>query len=519
MAEMTKTDIQMIDQLLAHGDLPRAAELAERAIRAGSTSLALHLRLVSIYLKQLKYREASRLTVESARLKPENSGEWIELAKRLMYFNESRALLGLVECVLAEKLPPAGWQADLAAMLSMAGEQEVALKLLERVIGTSQTVPAWHYNRSQMRMYLGRFAEAERDLRICLAREPGMAKAYWALSKLPGTSISEAELGRMKRLSLKYNNSEDEVFLQYALFNFFDRLGQIDEAWQALARGCEVKRKLLNYDEGKTQVYFQSLMKNFGRSQPALPSQEYKESSLAPIFIVGMHRTGTTLLESLLCRHTAIAGGGELYDFPAQLRHAIGRHFNGPSDIAVLENLSSLDFASVGTRYLERVAWRAGGRPLLIDKLPSNFINIGYIQRALPNAKVIHIGRNPMDTCFSNLKELFSNACVYSYDQGELARYYRLHRQLMAHWQATFPGFVLDVSYEKLTEDPEREIRRVLDFCGLDFQAGCLDSEGSSKAVNSASSAQVREPIHRRGVDAWKRYSSCLGRLQAELGA
>ncbi len=514
---MTKADLQTIDRFLALGDMERAVELAERAILDGSTSLVLRLRLVSVYLKQRKYREASRLVVESARLKPGNSGEWIELAKRLIYFNESHALLGLVERVLAEKLPPAGWQADLAAMLSMTGEQEVALKLQERVIGAAQVFPAWHYNRSQMHMYLGRFAEAERDLRICLAREPGMARAYWALSKLPGVPLSETELDRMKRLLSKCGDSEEEVFLQYALFNFLDRFDRIDEAWQALARGCQVKRKLLNYDEGKTQAYFQLLMKNFGRSQYAPSSPEREERRLTPIFIVGMHRSGTTLLESLLCRHSAIAGGGELYDFPAQLRHAIGRHFSGPSDIAVLENLPSIDFSSVGARYLERVAWRAGGRSLLIDKLPSNFINIGYIRRALPHAKVIHIGRNPMDTCFSNLKELFSNACAYSYDQGELTHYYRWHKQLIEHWQTLFPGFVLDISFEKLTENPEREVRRVLEFCGLGFQADCLDTGGNSKAVNSASSVQVREPIHRRGVDAWRRYSPYLDKLRAEF--
>jgi Sulfotransferase family len=238
-----------------------------------------------------------------------------------------------------------------------------------------------------------------------------------------------------------------------------------------------------------------------------------------PIFIVGMHRSGTTLLERLLGNHSRVSEGGELYDFPAQLRRAIGAHFGGPSDISIVAKMPEIDFADVGRRYLAQVAWRAQGRPFLIDKLPSNFINLGFIRRALPQAKVIHMRRNAMDTCFSNLKELFSNACPYSYDQGELAGYYGLHHDLVAHWQQVLPDFVLDVSYEQLARAPDTEARRMLAFCGLGWEPGCIDVAGNQRAVNTASSAQVREPIHRRGIDAWRRYEPWLGSLHTQLAA
>ena len=230
-----------------------------------------------------------------------------------------------------------------------------------------------------------------------------------------------------------------------------------------------------------------------------------------------MHRSGTTLLERILGNHSQVSEGGELYDFPAQLRWGIGRHFGGASDPVVLERMDEIDFAEVGRRYLEQVRWRAGGSGYLIDKLPSNFLNIGFIQRALPHAKVICMRRNAMDTCFSNLKELFSNACAYSYSQEEIADYYAEHRRLMAHWQEITPEFVLEVSYEALTRDPAGQAGRILDFCGLGWEAGCIDIGGNTRAVNTASSAQVREPIHQRSIEAWRRYESQLAPLAARL--
>ena len=230
-----------------------------------------------------------------------------------------------------------------------------------------------------------------------------------------------------------------------------------------------------------------------------------------------MHRSGTTLLERVLGNHSQVAAGGELYDFPAQLRWALGRHFSGPSDAEVVAKAPEIDFPLLGLRYLDQVAWRAEGKPFIVDKLPSNFLNIGFIRRAMPQAKILHITRDPMDTCFSNLKELFSAACPYSYDQGELADWYLQYRGLMAHWQRSVPGFVFDVSYERLAAEPEAEARRILAFCGLEFEPGCIDTASNRGSVNTASSAQVREPIHQRNVGAWRRYERHLGPLAEAL--
>lgn len=510
--------LQAIDALLAANDLAGAAAISAGMIASGSTRLSLHFLHATVCLKLGRYREAEDSIHRAASLSPAAPGELVELARRLMYFNLSGDLVAVAARMIDRPSWHAPAEADFAAMLSMAGEQVLATRLLDRSIALAGAGPARLYNRSQMRLYSGRLAEAEEDLRQCLRQDPGMAKAHWALSKLGKSAVSDDELLAMQRLATKLPpGSQDEVYLRFAQFNRLDQAGRHADAWQALARGCEAKRKLVAYDGGKTQAFFEGMKMAFPVGV-ALPAARPMPGP-TPIFIVGMHRSGTTLLERLLGNHSQVSEGGELYDFPAQLRRAVGHHFGGPSDQSVVAKMPEIDFADVGQRYLAQVAWRAHGRPFLIDKLPSNFINLGFIRRALPQARVIHMRRNPMDTCFSNLKELFSNACPYSYDQGELAGYYGLHHDLVGHWQQVFPGFVLDVSYESLARDPEAEARRILAFCGLDWEPGCVDVGGNTRAVNTASSAQVREPIHQRGIEAWRRYEPWLGSLHTQLAA
>ena len=447
---------------------------------------------------------------------PVTPAELVELAKRLMYFNQSGLLREVATRLLSKPVWHAGAEADFAALLSMVGEQALARALLDRAIAVTGTTPSVIYNRSQMNLYSGRMEAAEADLRQCLRLEPHMAKAYWALSKLPDARASDQHMAAMRSLlSRVAPGSQDEVFLRFALFNRLDKLGRHDAAWAELERGCRAKRGLLAYDAAATSRFFDALM-GLPAAQPAALAS-HQQPSPTPIFIVGMHRSGTTLLERILGSHSQVSAGGELYDFPAQLRWAIGRHFSGSSDIAVVERLGEIDFAQAGRRYLEQVAWRSAGKPCLIDKLPSNFLNLGFIHRALPQARVIHMQRNAMDTCFSNLKELFSNACAYSYDQLELADYYAQYRRLMEHWRQVAPGFVLDVSYEELARDPRAQAERILAFCGLEWEPGCIDAGSNAGAVNTASSAQVREPIHQRGIEAWRRYQAHLGPLAARL--
>jgi tetratricopeptide (TPR) repeat protein len=519
---MSPDALARVDARRAAGDDAGALALAEAAVAAGSTQLALHFRLASLLLRAGRYRDADAATVRAAKLAPATPAELVELGKRLAYFNRGEVLRGVAAGRLKAPSWHAGAEADLAALLSMLGEQDIAFALIERAARRGVD-PAILYNRSQLHLYAGRMDAAEADLRQALRLAPDMAKARWALSKLPGPRADPAAVAPLAQLAgAVAPTAPDAPYLLYALFNHLDALDRVDEAWSALARACAAKRRQLDYDPARSADLFAAL--GAVAPPPATTAPDRAPGTApgegdapTPVFIVGMHRSGTTLLERMLGNHPDVREGGELYDFPAALRLALGRHFPGPTDAEVARRADQLDFAAVGREYLQRVGWRADGRGFLVDKLPSNFLNAAFIARALPGARLLHMRRGAMDTCFSNLKELFSNACPYSYDQVELADWYRGYRGLMAGWQAAAPGAVLEVEYEALARDPRGEGERVLAFCGLAWDAACLDVAGSARSVNTASSAQVREPIHTRGIGAWKRYEAWLGPLAARL--
>ena len=302
-------------------------------------------------------------------------------------------------------------------------------------------------------------------------------------------------------------------FLAFALFKELDDLGDTGAAWAALQAGCQAKRSRLDYRLQEEVTAFQSLAK-----LPIIsPAVDAVGERPAPIFIVGMPRTGTTLLERILSAHPDVQDAGELDDLPLQMRWTANRFSKSLLDPAVIAAQAGQDPRVLGRRYIDHAAWRARGKSRFTDKLPSNFLHVGLIASALPGARILHMVRNPMDTCFSNLKELFADAYPHSYDIAEMAAHYGRYRRLMAHWHQQLPGVVLDVSYEDLVADPEATSRRVLDHCDLSWQPSLVQVQEHPGAVSTASSVQVREPIHQRAVGGWRRYEGQLEPLRQRL--
>ncbi|MEO6104315.1 MAG: sulfotransferase, partial [Pseudoxanthomonas sp.] len=246
--------------------------------------------------------------------------------------------------------------------------------------------------------------------------------------------------------------------------------------------------------------------------------QAHRFDGPQPIFIVGMPRSGTTLLERILGRHSQVTPAGELADFSHQWRWVADQHGHRLLDEGLLAAADATDFVEVGRRYLQQTQWRAAGKAWFVDKLPPNFMLAGFIGKALPQARILHMRREPMDLCFSNWRALFGDSFGYSYDLATLAAHHRQYARLMAHWHAVMPGAIHDVDYVRLASDTETEARALLDFCGLPFEAGCLDDAGNDAPVATLSSAQVREPMRAR-VSEWRRYESQLEALRAQLQA
>jgi hypothetical protein len=246
----------------------------------------------------------------------------------------------------------------------------------------------------------------------------------------------------------------------------------------------------------------------------------YGASSDAPIFIVGLPRSGSTLIEQILASHSQVEGTMELADIPRLVQELQGRDEEGaePRYPAVLAELSAADCRRLGEKYLADTRVYRSGKPRFIDKMPNNFRHLGLIHLILPNARLIDARREAMACCFSNFKQLYASGQQFTYCLEDLARYYRSYVELMAHWEAVLPGRILRVQHEELIADLEGGVRRLLDFCALPFEGACVEFHRTERRIHTASAAQVRRPVNREGVDQWKNFAPWLAPLKSALG-
>ena len=462
------------------------------------------------------YRLAHRYAVEASGKQVQRPEVVKELLARLRTFNEIPAMSACIERLLPMSRISIPLLINIAAQLTYAGQPEKAIAFLDEARRGDPEYPPTLLSRAHVLMFLGRFTEAGEDLAQALKRAPQLAQGYWLQSQVRRQSASENHINQIiGQLQVPRRPEQDMALLGFALHKELDDLGRHDEAWQALQKGCASKRSSLRYDAVQTRRMFEGLR----RFAPRVAARRDAEAvSTTPVFIVGMHRSGTTLLEQLLDGHSDVAGLGELYDFTSAMRYATDHHCAGVMDAVIPERAVDVDFGEVGKRYLDGVAWRLEGQEFFIDKLPSNFLNTGFICEALPQAKVLHMVRDPMETCFSNLRELFSDANPYSYDQLELADFFNEYRGMMAHWHARYPGRILDVDYARLTREPEGEIRRVCDFIGTAFEPKMLQLQSRTRGIVTASAVQVRGHIEVRETPKWRAYEKHLQPLLQRLG-
>lgn len=459
------------------------------------------------------YRRAEDCAIAASRTGVIDPQVVVELLPRLRTLNLVQELLACVERMLPMSRMPIPLLIRVAAQLSYLNLPERAIEFLDEARLADPDFPTTLLARAQVLTYLGRFAEAEEDVRRSMRRAPEIAQGYWLQAWVRKQTAEHNHVDAIRRELRRSGRTADDVaLLCFALHKELDDLGRYDEAWQALMQGCAAKRSRQNYDPQRMHRIFEALerMRPDGDSATIDPSR-------VPIFIVGMHRSGTTLLEQMLAGHSQVRTIGELYDFVSAMRHATDHHCKGVIDETIIERGSRADLSMAGRRYLESVAWRLGDRRLFTDKLPSNFLNIGFIVRALPHSKILHMVRDPVETCFSNLRELFSDANPYSYDMVELAEYFNLYRELMASWHEKFPGRILDVHYSKLLAEPATELHRVAHFCGIDFEESMLELESRQRSVVTASAVQVRSEIQVRERPKWAPYEMWLQPLIERL--
>jgi tetratricopeptide (TPR) repeat protein len=399
------------------------------------------------------------------------------------------------------------------------GDHAQALALIDRALAHGLDNPDLRYFRAVQLQFHGRLEEAQAELERCLRMGPTFGRASLMLARLRRATPARNQLESIARRQAQVERgSEDEAAFEFARYTELESLGRDDEAWASLERANALMHARLHdsaaarFDEDAlAEAIIATTTPEFLRpatdaEPPASPEHPQ------PIFILGMPRSGSSLLESRLGRHPDIASAGELEEFHKLWRQCAD--VPGPALVDPALVAAPVDFAEVGRRYLEQTRWRARGRSWYIDKLPPNFWIAGFIRKALPQARILHMAREPMELCFSNWRAMFGDSYVYSYQQQALAAQHARYRRLIRHWHEAMPGVIHDVDYAALVADPQATLRAAMAHLGLDFDAALLDEGLDAGPSATLSSAQVRAPLSDRHRDDWQRYAAQLEPLR-----
>ncbi len=435
---------------------------------------------------------------------PEYEPLQVQRCKFLYALGMRRECLQQIQVLLA-KGEPDPWSSNvLARLLVMLDEVAQALPLRSKACETSSGSARSWLDLAICERYCGDFDAAREHLQEALRLEPGNAQAYWVLASLRKATDADNSIAAMDSALQAPNLIPlDESYLQFARAKESEDLEHWDEAFDAVTAAGVARRRSRPYDHRHSEHLVDTLINCYDREFIEAPGAGC--DSHEPIFIVGLPRTGTTLVERILGCHDDVFAAGELRQFALAV-HSRTDGDGGPVLTAQqIAASSAFDFRNLGETYLETTRPRTGHTPRFTDKMPINFLYLGLIAKALPEARIIHVTRNPMDTCWSNFKQFFGDLYEYSYDLEDTARFILLYNRLMAHWREVLPGRFIDLAYEDLISDPESQTRRLLDCCGLQWQQDCLDFYRSRDAVTSASSVQVRQPIYGSSVQRWKR--------------
>jgi tetratricopeptide (TPR) repeat protein len=494
---------------------PAAREcVGAEVLPAVSQDARASLAAARLALKEDCIRDATRAALEAAASVPDDPAALLDTVDVLLQVGE---IVAARRCMadpgLAQTRDPRHLL-RLARHRQRLDENAEALRLIERAIAEGVDDPRASFDHGVQLYFNGRLGEAEARLRDDLIASPVPGRTALALARLRKWTVQDNHLdlfaANLQRVPV---GGQDHAALLFAQYKELEDTGRYEEAWQALMQGNAVMHARRPWDADGHSRSVDKLISACDAAR-VVPAGETSPGP-QPIFILGMPRSGTTVLERMLGNHSSVAPAGELTDFGMQLHWAADTaHTHSDTFIA---RVPGLDLAAVGERYLAQTRWRAHGKNFFIDKQPPNWILAGLIHAALPSARILHLVRDPMDTCFSNWRAFFGDAYAYSYDLGALAAYFNDYRRVMAHWHAVIPGAILDVSYAELVSEPEATLRKVFAFCGLEWEAGCADITRNASPSATLSAAQVRGPLRGDTSGGWRRYAGPLRQFEEAL--
>jgi tetratricopeptide (TPR) repeat protein len=507
--------------LFIDGDLD-AAEALVRAylLKHGNQVEAMRL-LARIGIARKVYDDAELLLAAVLHLAPEYRAarrEYAEVLIELHKYPEARRQL---DQLMREEPENRLYYQGLYATTSVGlGEHERAVALYRELLRETPGDADVHLSIAHALKTLGRREEAIESYRRAAACRPNFGDAYWSLANLKTYRFTDEELRRLRAAQAAEGvGAIDRFHLCFALGKALEDRGEFAESFHYYALGNALKRAESNYRpeiiENNTRQQIEVCTAEFFASRRGWGAQHPD-----PLFIVGLPRSGSTLIEQILASHSQVEGTQELPNVQQIVSVIRGREpdLNDSRYPRILADMTAEDFRRLGEKYLADTRIYRTTRPFYIDKMPNNFRHLGLIHLMLPNARIIDARREPMACCFGNLKQLFAKGQEFTYSIEDIARYYRTYLELMRHWDRVLPGRVLRVFHEQVVDDLEGNVRRILDFCGLEFEPACLEYHKTARSVRTASSEQVRLPLYREGLDQWKNFEPWLEPLKAALG-
>lgn len=470
------------------------------------------------FSKKVRLDDAEALLRQATRTAPDFLAAWMLLGQVLMERNKFLDAIKIFQ--EATRLAPARadvWGA-LGSAHARASNAEESVQAFAKAVSIDPDLANAQMGYAHVLKTVGDQAAALQAYRAAIRSRPDFGEVYWSMANLKVFKFEDHEVAAMeKQLERNDLGKSAEIHFRFALGKACEDLGDFDRAWHYYHTGNQAQRGTVQYDPTEFEVRQSSIVKVFTRE--FLTQREgHGCADPDPIFIVGLPRSGSTLVEQILASHSQVEGTAEL-PILGKIAHSIGRYRRDNLQYPeAARDLRNKDWRAYGQQYLdESRRHRRTDRPFFTDKLPNNFPHVGLLHLILPNAKVINARRHPLDSCLGSYKQLFGQGQHFTYDMFELAEYYRQYHAVMSHWHAVLPGKVLDVHYEETVMDFEAQVKRILAFCGLPFEEQCLRYYETERAVKTASSEQVRQPIYRGALGKWRRYEEHLGAWLEDL--
>ena len=504
---------------LVEGKLAIAEALLKTHLKAQPTDVAAIRMLAEVAARLGRFEDAEKLLKRALELAPTFLAARHNYALVLHRQSKAAEALAQIDLLLAADPHNPSYRFLRASALTRVGEYEAAIAIYREILGEHPgNARAWLSVGHALKT-AGRQQEGVDAYRRSAELAPHFGEAFWSLANMKTYRFSDADLAAMQaQLDRSDLVEEDRFHLDYALGKAFEDRGDYQRSFAHYQRGAQLRRAGLAYDAVETSRTTAEHIAFFTKDLFARRAGQ-GAAAADPIFIVGLPRAGSTLIEQILSSHSAVEGTMELPDILMLAKRVGGGRVRGGAYPGALGQMSAPELKALGEEYLAMTrVQRKTAAPFFIDKMPNNFQHLGLIQLIVPNAKIIDARRHPLGCCLSAFKQHFARGQSFSYDLAEVGRYYADYVKLMAHYDAVLPGRVHRVLYENMIADPEAEIRRLLAYCGLPFEPGCLEFHANTRAVRTASSEQVRQPIYADAVEHWRNYEPWLAPLKAALG-